>query len=357
MKGVQSVNKIDLTHEERRLNVECGQAIEQAISETFVPGAMAGTGYYDNEIAVKKVIYVYGADRVAGVLAANINSHDFDGRLTMANKEWAKAITTNDKPGHYISTHLTIINTFANKLREFIQKEEENNGFEAPEKSETSKDVEDYLTGEIGLDKGIVKSCIERGSVYQTEVYSEKHCKDVPCVVFAGFDETGKIQSAVIKGFGTYEKVAPGSQHNCAFILPAKESKSKPVTAVSVFENPLEVLAGATFAKMANKTGYDAVHRLSVVKTWLYSTHAKALKVFLDNNPNVRTVNLCLTNTPDGGVIANRINTMLKELSERRGVAYKVNNLIPTEKGGYLDKLKNMNNETKSKQNAMENRE
>jgi hypothetical protein len=455
------VNDFNVSHEERRLNVECGQAIDRAMHDSYKPGPMAGTGYYDNKTAVKTVIDAYGADRVAGVLAANINYHDNDGRLTRANKEWAKSIETTDKPDYYFNTHLTVINSFAVKLREVMREIDERqtqtaakgnstvtitldsrkeNGwikgetsggvtFEAkvydepseygidggrvsklgvhegnkwivnydrgwdlepltpehntiyeqimsklnslnatrdlnmeqafipPEKSETAKNVENYLTGKMGLDKGIVKSCIERGLVYQTEVHSEKLDKDLPCAVFAGFDEAGEMQSAVIKGFGTYEKVAPESQLKYAFVLPAKESKDKPASAVSVFENPLEVLAGATLAKMGSKIGYDGIHRMSAVKSWLYSTHVKALEAFLQSNPNVRTVNLCLTSSADGKVLADRINTMLKNLGEQRMEYFKVNSLIPTDANGYLDKLQNKNKETKAKQKPKENRE
>jgi hypothetical protein len=117
----------DVTHEERRLNAECGQAIEKAISETYKPGSMAGTGYYDNKIAVQTVIDEYGSDRVAAVLAANINSHGNDGRITRTNKEWAKNIGAPDNPNYYLNTHLTILNGFADKLREAIQQEHERN--------------------------------------------------------------------------------------------------------------------------------------------------------------------------------------------------------------------------------------
>jgi hypothetical protein len=324
---------------------------------------MAGTGYYDNGTAVKTVIDAYGADRVAGVLAANINNAVHDGRFSAQNREWAAVVTSADKPDYYLNTHRAILNGFADKLREAIQQAQEkfapneSKDFIPPEKSETAKNVENYLTEKMGMDKGIVKSCIEQGLVYQTEVHSEKLDKDLPCAVFAGFDETGEMQSAVIKGFGTYEKVAAGSALKYAFVLPAKENKDKPTAAVSVFENPLEVLAGATLAKMDGKAGYDGIHRISAVKTWLYSTHAKALKTFLDSNPNVRTVNLCLTHSADVSVLADRISAMLKDLGERRGETFKVNSLIPADANGYLEKLQNKNKETKAKQKPKENRE
>lgn len=446
------MSEIDKTHEERKLNRECGQAIEKAIRETYVSGEMAGTGTYDTKAAAKTVIDIYGTDRVADVLAENINYHNSDGRISSANKEWAQTITVSDRPEHYFDTHIAIIEMFANNFRKVVQEQEQQRsnqrqskefipphnsdvgkylvkysgnttiGFEfesdssdalkhlqehfiasgndtvtvydaekyekwdgspntapiisaaeysledggkfyetlvnssADRTHEAAKNVHNYLIGKMGFDKDVVKSCIEQGLVYQTEVYSEKFGKNLPCAVFAGFDKAGEMQSAVIKGFGTYEKIAPGSQLKYAFVLPAKENQNKHATAVSVFESPMEVLAGASLAKMNSKTGYDGIHRISVLKSDLYSTHVKALKNFLENNPNVRTVNLCLTNSNDGRVLADKMNIMLKELGEERGETFKVNDLIPADAKGYMDRLQNKNNEVKEKRQSKEKR-
>ena len=60
--------------------------------------------------AVKDVIAEYGAERVALVLASNINYHDWDGRLSNTNKAWAKEFDTS-KPDVYLQTYLSIIKT------------------------------------------------------------------------------------------------------------------------------------------------------------------------------------------------------------------------------------------------------
>ena len=47
---------------------------------------MAGTQYVDTNAAVQSVIAEYGAERVAWVLAGNVNAAEFDGRISSDNK-------------------------------------------------------------------------------------------------------------------------------------------------------------------------------------------------------------------------------------------------------------------------------
>ena len=109
--------EIDVFRASFKLNQECGEAIDTAIRANSKNGEMAGTQYVDTKTAVKSVIEEYGADRVAWVLAANINRHDWDGRLSNTNKAWAKEYDTPN-PDYYLNTHLTILDSFSNRFRE-----------------------------------------------------------------------------------------------------------------------------------------------------------------------------------------------------------------------------------------------
>jgi hypothetical protein len=112
--------EIDIFRESMKLNAECGQAIDAAILANTKYGEMAGTQYVDTKTAAKTVIDDFGVDRVSWVLAANINYHDWDGRLSNTNKAWAKEFDT-PKPDYYLKTHLTVLDGFADRFRETVK--------------------------------------------------------------------------------------------------------------------------------------------------------------------------------------------------------------------------------------------
>ena len=104
--------EIEAYRQSYKINVECGEAIDKAIADSN-----HDTHRYDLKAAVKSVIEVYGVDRVAWVLAANVNHYDYDGRLSNTNKVWATEHDT-PKPDYYLKTHLAILDGFSNRFRE-----------------------------------------------------------------------------------------------------------------------------------------------------------------------------------------------------------------------------------------------
>ena len=104
--------EIDVFRASYKLNVECGEAIDKAITDSNYEQYR-----YDLKTAVKSVIDEYGVDRVSWVLAANVNHHDFDGRLSTTTKAWAKKFDT-PSPDYHLKTHLAVLDGFANRFRE-----------------------------------------------------------------------------------------------------------------------------------------------------------------------------------------------------------------------------------------------
>jgi hypothetical protein len=74
-----------------------------------------------HQAAAHTVIAKFGVDRVAQVLASNVNNHDFDGRLSTASKDWAKGFEST-KPDFHLKIHLYVLNGFVKCLRE-VEKE------------------------------------------------------------------------------------------------------------------------------------------------------------------------------------------------------------------------------------------
>lgn len=65
-------------------NVECKEAIEQAIAEHYRANRLGSE-------AVHQVVEQFGYDRVFLVLANTVRQKEWDGRISHSNREWAKA--------------------------------------------------------------------------------------------------------------------------------------------------------------------------------------------------------------------------------------------------------------------------
>ncbi len=68
-----------------KANVACRNAIEMAIREHYSDNILG-------KEAVKQVVDEFGYDRTFYVLAATVREKDWDGRFSIANKQWAKTI-------------------------------------------------------------------------------------------------------------------------------------------------------------------------------------------------------------------------------------------------------------------------
>ena len=116
-------DELEAYRSSRKLNIACGEAIDQAIKENSTPGPSAGTQYVDSAQAARSVIAEFGAERVAWVLAANIQAADWDGRFSNSTKAWAKGLETSGKPDVYLNTHRSILDGFVHRFREVAQEQ------------------------------------------------------------------------------------------------------------------------------------------------------------------------------------------------------------------------------------------
>lgn len=95
-------------------NEECKRAIAEAISANY-------DGMHLNVDFEDKLIEKYGMERVAFIVATTINEHEYDGRFSHANKEWAKTIPmseSEDERGNCcLNVHPAILDGFADRIR------------------------------------------------------------------------------------------------------------------------------------------------------------------------------------------------------------------------------------------------
>lgn len=112
--------ELNAYRESHRANVDCRDAIEKSIA-----------GHYrDNRLdaaCVKEVVDRFAMERTAVVLAATVQDKDWDGRIDIKNKEWAKTIPVPNDRNFYgekqsrefvcHQAHPGLINIFVNCFR------------------------------------------------------------------------------------------------------------------------------------------------------------------------------------------------------------------------------------------------
>ena len=111
--------------ESRKLNLDCKNAIEDAIRENF-------DGMHLAHDAAKGVLEEYGAERVVFILANTVQYLENDGRFSFGNKAWAKGyeIPENVNRGmdmnadYVVSSHPAVLDGFIGLARDEIQEQE-----------------------------------------------------------------------------------------------------------------------------------------------------------------------------------------------------------------------------------------
>jgi hypothetical protein len=158
-----------------------------------------------------------------------------------------------------------------------------------------------YLRGR-GIGKEVINRCIKAGILYE----SDKH----RCV-FVGNDNGGTARYAFERGTADdWKKDVAGSNKTYGFSLPPEQPQSTDTQqTVAIFESPADLLAHHTIHAIG-QTGWDG-HRLS-----LGGVGNKALSGFLERNPQITCVHLCLDSDQPGRDATER--TIRDLMSDRR---------------------------------------
>ena len=206
-----------------RGNVDCKQAIEQAISENF-DGAHLKDGFEN------ALIERFGFDRVKYVLSNTVQMKPDDGRFSAANKEWARETEITELEAHryqfIVESHPAVLDGFINRVRSLEKQKSVNESINGDCLSKTkdgyavvniTKDIDDrniaivyrpsvddfvvaarYDTHDGTWGQGIYVSTLEQAEKYRKEQYGDNpyifENKDwekskKPLVQFAKWDE------------------------------------------------------------------------------------------------------------------------------------------------------------------------
>lgn len=176
-----------------------------------------------------------------------------------------------------------------------------------------------YLRGR-GIDGGIIRRCVEGGLLYEA---AKSHN-----YVFVGYDGD-KSKFACERGISDdYKKDVFGSDKRFSFVLPPKKPNSHNL---AVTEAPIDALSHASIHRM-NGDKWDG-YRLS-----LGGVSSLALMGFLEQHPEITSVQLCLDNDKAGQNATNRIIGEL--LSDERFSRLKISVVPPPIGKDYNNTLK-----------------
>ena len=101
-------------------NIACKDALETALHTHYKDNAL------DTDSAVRETLAQFGPQRVQTILAMTVQRKEWDGRISPANKAWARTIPVpalGQQDGQPILTqaHPGLINLFLNRLRKELE--------------------------------------------------------------------------------------------------------------------------------------------------------------------------------------------------------------------------------------------
>jgi len=182
-----------------------------------------------------------------------------------------------------------------------------------------------------GIHSDVIGQCLKTGLLYES-IYKNKKEPDLDgseVCVFVGRDDTGVTRFAAQRGIYTnFKRDVPGSDKTFSFTFPAQNPNSRDL---AVFEAPMDLLSHTSLVRL----GYLEFegHRLS-----LGGTADVALIAYLERNPNIEHVLLCLDNDAGGLNAVDKIAATL--FSDERFNHINITIDLPKERGhDYNDEL------------------
>ena len=146
-----------------------------------------------------------------------------------------------------------------------------------------------YLQGR-GIDAGVIKRCLDAGIIYESRYNGEAVC------VFVGKDENGIARFGCMRGINSdLKRDCSGSDKKTGFRLRPHDPDS---SALAAFESPTDSISHLCLYPEQDS------HRLS-----LGGVSDVALISFLEKNPQINHVSLCLDSDEAGQTAAARIKT------------------------------------------------
>lgn len=171
-----------------------------------------------------------------------------------------------------------------------------------PACSESTGRVQRYLQGR-GIDPEIIRYCIDYKLLFETEQYH--NC------LFLGYDKDGTVRYGALRGtIGSYKGDLTGSSKRYSFCLAPRGGTEE----IHVFEAAIDALSYASLEKLAGRDwkGGTYLSLAGVYQPKRTGAVPAALKRYLDDHPEIKTVRLHLDNDQAGRAASKGIMEGLK---------------------------------------------
>ncbi len=222
--------------------------------------------------------------------------------------------------------HLCDCLRFEPPEKHFAPKPLKKSPFVLPKPSKSNDRVIDYLM-QRGIGIALLRFCINTGRLYEDERHN---------CCFVGFDPQGAPRYATLRSSGassTFLREIEGSDKRYSLSLPPQEQSHT----LYLFESAIDCLSFIELQRMETENwspgNYLSLSGVYQPKKELSETPLPiALMQFLQDNPHINHVALCLDNDDAGRNAALAISTLLPE-------RYTTELLPPTEGKDYNDQL------------------
>lgn len=163
-----------------------------------------------------------------------------------------------------------------------------------PKKNNNNSIVINYLK-DRGIDEDIIKECIDKEIIYEEKEHHN--------IVFIGADLNRNPRYAFIRGCNNtrFMKEAYGSHKAFSFHIDSVNDSNE----LHLFESAIDLLSYATLEKIKKKEWYN-LNLLSLAGIYKPTKNIEdsklplALNLYLNNNPNIKTIYLHLDNDATG---------------------------------------------------------
>lgn len=198
-----------------------------------------------------------------------------------------------------------------------------------PEKAPTFKRLFAYLCGTRKLDEAIVQELVAQHRIYEgvrPYIAADGSERQGHCIVFVGLDSAGVPRSGFQRGTNTYgasfKRDVQGSDKSVAFCVPSNHE----VDTVAVFEAAIDAISHATLVKMEGLEWHDR-DRIALGGTW-----GTPLLRYLQNNPNICRIEICLDNDEAGHKGVASIQALLEKAGYDKAHGYDIGVFYPPHK-------------------------
>ncbi len=159
---------------------------------------------------------------------------------------------------------------------------------QVPQLSETTNGIRRYLKNR-GINENLIQYCIDKKLIFETDRYHN--------VMFAGYDEKGKMRYANLRGTNSsYKGEVSGSDKRYSFKFQPKTE----VTSVHLFESAIDLLSYISI-QIKTKEEWQTDGYLSLGGISANSKELPlALEKYLSNNKRIDTIYLHLDNDEKG---------------------------------------------------------